>query len=82
MEYLGKHLDWWQYGGQKGNSVSRYLIDFINFISYNQDMRNIQAVLAVTEDFEKAFNRQNHNILIELLSELGVPGSSLQRGKL
>ena len=25
-------------------------------------------------DFSKAFNRQNHNILIELLSELGVPG--------
>ena len=41
-------------------------------------MRNIHAVLAVTVDFAKAFNRQNHNILIELLSELGVPGWLLQ----
>ena len=78
MEYLEEHLDWWQYGGQKGNSVSHYLIDFINFIQYNQDITNIHAVLAVTVDFSKAFNRQNHNILIELLSELGVPGWLLQ----
>ena len=66
LEYLKEHLDWWQYGGQKGNSVSHYLIDFINFISYNQDMRNIHAVFAVAVDFSKAFNRQNHCILIEL----------------
>ena len=31
-------------------------------------------MLAVAIDFSKAFNRQNHNILIELLSDLGVPG--------
>ena len=37
-------------------------------------MKNIHAVLAATVDFSKAFNRQNHNILITLLSELGVPG--------
>ena len=74
LEYLQEHLDWSQYGGQKGNSVSHYLIDFINFVSYNQDVKNIHAVLAVAVDFSKAFNRQNHNILIELLSDLGVPG--------
>ena len=74
LEYLQPHIDLGQYGGQKGNSVSHYLIDFVNFISYNQDVKNIHAVLAVAVDFAKAFNRQNHNILIELLSELGVPG--------
>ena len=74
LKYLQPHLDWSQYGGQKGNSVSHYLIDFINFITYNQDIKKIHAVLAVAVDFSKAFNRQNHNILIELLSELGVPG--------
>ena len=41
---------------------------------YNQNITNIHAVLAVTIDFSKALNRQNHNILISLLSELGVPG--------
>ena len=39
LDYLKEHLDWWQYGGQKRNSVSHYLIDFINFISYNQDLK-------------------------------------------
>ena len=78
LEYLQEHLDLWQYGGQKGSSVSHYLIDFINFVSYNQDINNIHAVLAVAVDFSKAFNRQNHNILIELLSELGIPGWLLQ----
>ena len=78
LEYLKEHIDWWQYGGQKGSSVSHYLIDFINFISYNQDIKNIQAVLAVAVDFSKAFNRQNHNILLVLLSDLGVPGWLLQ----
>ena len=78
MDYLREHLDWWQYGGQKGNSVSHYLIDFLNFISYNQDMKDIHAVLAVAIDFSKAFNCQNHNIFIELLSQLGVPGWLLQ----
>ena len=29
-------------------------------------------------DFAKAFNRQNHSILIELLSDLNVPGWLLQ----
>ena len=29
-------------------------------------------------DFSKAFNRQNHNILLVLLSDLGVPGWLLQ----
>ena len=78
LEYVEEHLDWAQYGGQKGTSVSHYLIDFINFVTYNQDMKNIHAVLAVAVDFSKAFNRQNHNILVELLSDLGVPGWLLQ----
>ena len=72
--YLKDKIDKFQYGGQKGNSISHYLIDFLNFVAYNQDIKNIHAVLAVTIDFSKAFNRQNHMILIELLSELGVPG--------
>ena len=78
MEYVGPHIDWGQYGGQKGNSVTHYLIDFINFVMYNHDLKNMHAVLAVAIDFSKAFNRQNHNILVTLLSDLGVPGWLLQ----
>ena len=72
LDYLKEHIDWNQYGGQ--NSVTQYLIDFVNFISYKQDIKDIHGVLAVNIDFSKAFNTQNHNILIELLSEYGVHG--------
>ena len=34
--------------------------------------------LATMVDFSKAFNRQNHNLLITLLSDMGVPGWLLQ----
>ena len=78
LEYVGPHIDRGQYGGQKGESVTHYLIDFINFVMYNQDLKNMHAVLAVAIDFSKAFNRQNHNILVTLLSDLGVPGWLLQ----
>ena len=74
LKFIGPLIDLGQYGGLKGSSVTHYLIDFINFVLYNQDMKDIHAVLAVAVDFSKAFNRQNHNVLIELLSDLGVPG--------
>ena len=74
LSYIGDKIDWRQYGGQKGSSIVHYLIEFINFILYNQDLKEPQAVLAVMIDFSKAFNRQDHNILLTLLSELGVPG--------
>ena len=70
LDYIGRLIDWHQYGGQKGNGVTHYLIDFINFIKYNQDLKSMHAVLAVAIDFSKTFNRQNHNILVTL----GIPG--------
>ena len=74
MKYVGDKIDPNQYGGQKDNSITHYLIEFVNFVLYNQDMSNPRAVLAVMVDFKKAFNRQNHNKLITLLSDMGVPG--------
>ena len=50
------------------------LIDFVNFILYNQDLTIPHAVVAMMVDFSKAFNRINHNIIITILSETGVPG--------
>ena len=67
-----------QFGGLKGNSISHYLIELINFILYNLDYDLPIAVLACTVDFSKAFNRQSHNILITKLSDMGVPGWLLQ----
>ena len=67
-------LDFTQYGGLKGSSVNHYLIDLVNFILYNQDLSNPIATVAVMYDFEKAFNRQDHNTLITILSDMGTPG--------
>ena len=74
MQYVGDQLDWGQYGGLKGSSISHYLIDFVNFVLYNQDLKIPHAVVAVMIDFAKAFNRINHSIIIIILSEMGVPG--------
>ena len=68
LKYIGDRIDFRQYGGTKGNSITHYLIEFINFILFNQDST------ACMVDFSKAFNRQNHNILVTKLSDMGCPG--------
>ena len=73
MDYIGEKIDFRQYGGTKGNSITHYLIEFINFILLNQDSIDQTAILACMVDFSKAFNRQNHNLLVTKLSDMGVP---------
>ena len=72
--YTSDKLDLSQYGGRRGTSINHYLVDFISFILYNQDLKEPLAVLAAMVDFRKAFNRQNHQILITLLGDMEVPG--------
>ena len=74
LEYVDEQIDSFQYGGRKGTSSNHYLIDLITFILYNQDLPESRAVLATMVDFSKAFNRQNHLILVTKLSDMGVPG--------
>ena len=74
MFFIGDELDPKQFGGLKGNSISHYMIELINFILYNQDYNLPIGILACAVDFSKAFNRINHNILITKLSDMGVPG--------
>ena len=71
MEFIKDKIDFRQ---SKGNSITHYLIEFINFILSCQDSTDQTAVLACMVDFSKAFNRQNHNLLIAKLSDMGVPG--------
>ena len=74
LEFVGKQMDRGQYGGEKGSSITHYLIDMVNFILYNQDLAVPHAVMVVMIDFAKAFNRINHNKIISILSKMGVPG--------
>ena len=73
LDIIGDKLDFRQYGGMKGNSVSHYLIELVNFILHSQDRPEPTSVLMCLVDFSKAFNRQDHGILITKLSDLGVP---------
>jgi hypothetical protein len=69
MQAIGHKLDRDQFGGQKGNSISHYLIEMTNFILYNQDLKNPQAILAAILDYKQGFNRCQHSKFIEVLSE-------------
>ena len=74
LDIIDPKIDFRQYGGLKGNSINHYIIEFINFVLSSQDSNDPTAVLACFIDFQKAFMRQNHNILVTKLSDLGVPG--------
>ena len=74
LKEIGQKIDITQYGGLKGQSTTHYLIDLVNFVLYNQDIKDPNAILAIMYDFSKAFNRQEHNRLIIILSDMGTPG--------
>ena len=74
LEYIGDKIDIRQFGGSKGNSIMHYIIELINFILSNQEDTAPTAILACLVDFSKAFNRQDHAILITKLSDMKVPG--------
>jgi hypothetical protein len=69
MKAIGHKLDRDQFGGQKGNSISHYLIEMANFILYNQDLKNPQSIIAAILDYKQGFNRCQHSKFIEVLSE-------------
>ena len=69
LDIIGDTLDVRQYGGI--NSVSHYIINLINFILFSQDSKEATSVLAALVDFSKAFNRQDHSILITKFSDMG-----------
>ena len=74
LHFISDKIDFRQYGGLKGNSITHYIIKFINFILLCQDSSEQTAILACMVDFSKAFNRRNHYLLITKLSDMGVPG--------
>ena len=61
-------------GALRAILIAHYIIEFINFILSCQDSSEKMAIMACMVDFSRAFNRQNHNLLITKLSDMGVPG--------
>ena len=51
-----------------------YLVKLLHFIHKSIDSREPHAVLLTLVDLEKAFNRVSHQLVIEDLADMGVPG--------
>ena len=72
LKVISPYLDQDQYG-LKGSSITHYLINFLDFIYCSLDSSKPTAVIAAFIDLSKAFNRVDHNILIEDLFAMNCP---------
>ena len=74
LAVIGSHLDPNQFGGLKGNAITHYLIQLVDFILKNLDSRQPVAIIAAIIDFSKAFNRMSHQRIITIMYEMKLPG--------
>ena len=73
MEFIGPKLYKDQFGATKGKSITHYVIELVNFILFIQDLKSPRAVLCLTVDLYKAFNRVEHSDVVTSLHEMGTP---------
>ena len=59
--------------GMKGFSITHYLIKLLEFVHSTLDLKKPHAVLAACVDLSKAFNRVDHNLVIEDLYAMHTP---------
>ena len=71
--FIGDKHDFRQYGGIKGNSITHYIIEFINVCCLTRNRLTLQPYCPAFFDFSKALNQQNHNLLTTKLSDMAVP---------
>ena len=74
LPYLEPFIDPGQCGGLKGSSITHYLVRLLNFVHLNLDKNQPHAVLLALVDLEKAFNRVSHQLVIQDLADMKVPG--------
>ena len=79
-KYIYPHINTDQLGGLPGCSIVHYIMRMMDFILRNLDdnSNNPSAVLGVTVDFSKAFNRMSHNKIVTILSDLNIPTCALR----
>ena len=73
LPVITPYLDSKQFGGVKGLSTVHYLIRFLDFTHKNLDHREPHAVMSALIDLSKAFNRIDHNLVIEDLYNMKCP---------
>ena len=66
-----------QFGGQKGSGVNHFLVEAWNIILTSpEDSR--ASVQAMAIDFEKAFNRMDHDCCLNALTSLGASAEDVE----
>ena len=73
LPFIEPYLDPGQCGGLKGISVNHYLLKLLHFVQSEIDQNPPHAVLSVLLDLSKAFNRVDHNLLIQDLFDMKCP---------
>ena len=74
MPFIEPFIDPGQCGGLKNSSITHYLVKLLDFVHVNLDLKQPHAVLLALVDMEKAFNRVSHQLVIEDLADMHVPG--------
>jgi hypothetical protein len=77
LPIIDKYIDPGQCGGLKKSSTSHYLIKLLDFAHKTLDETTPHCAVLCTEDLSKAYNRGAHNLVIEDLHAMHVPGGSL-----
>ena len=78
LSHIRPYLDPNQFGGLKGTSVTNYLVKFLHFVFSALDSKEPTSVLAVLVDLSKAFNKVDHNLVIEDLFLMKCPSFLLR----
>ena len=73
LPLVDEYLDPGQCGGLKNTSIQHYLIKLLDFIHKGLDQRTPHAVVVAALDLSKAYNRGNHQLVIEDLHNMHVP---------
>ena len=74
LPVIDKYIDPGQCGGLKKSSVSHYLVKLLDFAHRTLDKNTPHCAVLCTEDLSKAYNRGSHNLVIEDLWAMHLPG--------
>ena len=74
LPFVDPYLDPGQCGGLKGSSITHYLVKFLHYAHLDLNKIKSHAVLMACVDMSKAFNRTSHQLLIQDLFDMHVPG--------
>ena len=74
LPIVDKYIDPGQCGGLKNSSISHYLIKLLDFVHRTLDKRDPHCVVLSVQDLSKAYNFGSHQLVIEDLHSMHVPG--------